>query len=34
MGLPATGTLVIILADGTEEQIDLSQVKSAAVKPE
>jgi hypothetical protein len=33
MCLPATGTLVIILADGTEEQIDLSQVKSAVVKP-
>lgn len=32
MCLPAAGTLVIILADGTEEQIDLSQVKSAAVK--
>ena len=32
MCLPVTGTLVIILADGTEEQIDLSQVKSAAVK--
>lgn len=34
MCLPATGTLVIILADGTQEQIDLSQVKSAAVKGE
>jgi hypothetical protein len=33
MCLPATGTLVIILADGAEEHIDLSQVKSAAVKP-
>jgi hypothetical protein len=33
MCLPATGTLVIILADGTEEQIDLGQVKSAVVKP-
>jgi len=33
MCLPTTGTLVIILADGAEEHIDLSQVKSAAVKP-
>jgi hypothetical protein len=33
MCLPTTGTLVIILADGAEERIDLSQVKSAAVKP-
>jgi len=32
MCLPATGTLLITLADGTEQQIDLSQVKSAAVK--
>ncbi|MFL6231046.1 MAG: hypothetical protein ACJ741_19900 [Pyrinomonadaceae bacterium] len=30
--LPATGTLVLTLADGTEEQVDLSQVKSAALK--
>ena len=32
MCLPATGTLVVAMADGTEQQIDLSQVKSAAVK--
>ena len=32
--LPAAGTLVITLADGTEEQVDLSQVKSATVKPQ
>jgi hypothetical protein len=30
--LPASGTLVLTLADGTEEQVDLSQVKSAAIK--
>ena len=32
MCLPATGTLVVTMADGTEQQIDLSQVKSAVVK--
>jgi hypothetical protein len=32
--LPATGTLLLTLADGTEEQVDLSQVKSASIKPE
>ena len=32
MCLPATGTLVVAMADGTEQQIDLSQVKSSAVK--
>ncbi len=31
--LPASGTLVLTLADGSEEQVDLSQVKSAAIKP-
>lgn len=34
MCLPATGTLVLTLADGTEQQIDLSQVKSAKIKSE
>lgn len=34
MCLPTAGTLVIILADGTEEQIDLSQVKSAKIRSE
>ena len=34
MCLPATGTLVITMADGTEQQIDLSQVKSAKIKAE
>ena len=34
MCLPAAGTLVLILADGTEQQIDLSQVKSAKIKAE
>lgn len=32
--LPVAGTLVLILADGTEQQIDLSQVKSAKIKAE
>lgn len=32
MCLPTTGMLLITLADGTEQQIDLSQVKAAAVK--
>ena len=31
--LPANGTLVITLADGTEEQVDLGQVKAASIKP-
>jgi len=32
MCLPAAGALVLTLADGTEQQIDLSQVKSVAIK--